>query len=308
MLGLSSNRFYDWVKRAGQENQHNGKIPKDTWLMPEEKDAIVEYHAKNPLNGYRRLTYMMMDEDVVHCSPNSVYRVLKAAGVLDKSAGGGSKKGTGFVHPTKIDEHWHVDISYLNVCGTFYYLCSVLDGYSRYIVHHEIREKMTEADVEIVIHKAFEKRIANLVDSGMPEAEAREALCPRVISDRGPQFIAKDFKSFIRFCGMTHVLTSPYYPQSNGKIERWHKEMKQTYRSKEIGSIDDARRTLSDFVDDYNHRRLHAALGYVTPFDKHLGLEHQLQSRRTEKCAEAHRSRKLYWANANDRRTEPLTA
>ena len=98
-----------------------------------------------------------------------------------------------------------MDISYINICGTFYYLCSVLDGCSRYTVHWEIEESMTEAQVEIILQRAKEK---------FPNAR------PGIISDNGPQFIAKDFKEFIKISGMTHVRTSPYYPQSNGKIER----------------------------------------------------------------------------------------
>ena len=99
------------------------------------------------------------------------------------------------MQPLQPHEHWHVDVSYINVSGTFYYLCSVLDGCSRYVVHWDLRESMTEADVEIILERAKEK---------YPEAR------PRIISDNGPQFIARDFKEFIRISGMTHVRTSPY--------------------------------------------------------------------------------------------------
>ena len=116
------------------------------------------------------------------------------------------------MQPLGPHEHWHVDISYLNLGGTFYYLCSMLDGYSRYIVHWEIRESMTEQDVETIVQRAVEKY---------------PGVTPRIISDNGPQFIAKDFKSSSASAGMTHVRTSPYYPQSNGKLERWHGSLKR---------------------------------------------------------------------------------
>jgi putative transposase len=142
-----------------------------------------------------------------------------------------SKKGTGFVQPLDAHQHWHIDVSYLNISGTFYYLCSILDGYSRYIVNWDIRESMTEADIEIILQGATEL---------YPEAR------PRIISDNGPQFIAKDFKEFIRISGMTHVRTSPFYPQSNGKIERWHKSLKgECIRPGTPLSLDDARRLVS---------------------------------------------------------------
>jgi hypothetical protein len=112
------------------------------------------------------------------------------------------KEGTGFNQPKRPHQHWHIDITYINICGTFYYLCTILDGYSRYIVHWEIRSAMTEADVETVLQRAREN---------FPEAQ------PRIISDNGPQFIARDFKQFIRLCGMQHVRTSPYYPETISK-------------------------------------------------------------------------------------------
>src|SRR5207244_563450 len=150
----------------------------------------------NPLEGYRRLTFMMLDRDVVACSPTSVWRVLHKAGLLAKANNTPSKKGTGFVQPTRAHEHWHIDVSYLNIAGTFYFLCSVLDGFSRFIVHWEIREKMEESDVQTIIQRAREV---------YPNER------PRIITDNGPQFIAKDLKEFIRITGMTHVKTTTYY-------------------------------------------------------------------------------------------------
>jgi putative transposase len=141
-----------------------------------------------------------------------VWRVLNRAGLLRKWNGKPSKKGNGFEQPPQPHQHWHIDVSYLNVCATFYHLCSILDGYSRFLLHWDLPESMTEADIEIILERAKER---------YPDVK------PRVISDNGPQFIAKDLKEFIRISGITHVRTSPYYPQSNGKIERWHKSLKQ---------------------------------------------------------------------------------
>ena len=210
-LGISGSKFYGWRERYGRVNEHNGWIPRDFWLEDWEKQAIIAFHLKNPLEGYRRLTFMMLDADIVAVSPASVWRVLSRAGLLRKWNGKPSKKGTGFEQPPQPHQHWHIDVSYLNVCATFYYLCSILDGYSRFLVHWDLRESMTEADIEIVLERAKEQY---------------PGVKPRIISDNGPQFIAKDFKEFIRISGMTHVRTSPYYPQSNGKIERWHKSLK----------------------------------------------------------------------------------
>ncbi len=277
-IGIATSKWHSWKNRYGKANEHNAWIPRDHWLEPQEKQAIINYHDQNPLEGYRRLTFMMLDANVVACSPASVYRVLKEAGLLERHNTKPSLKGTGFVQPLKPHEHWHVDISYLNIGGTFYYLCSLLDGCSRYTVHWEIRATMTEVDVEQIVQRAREK---------FP------GVTPRIISDNGPQFIARDFKEFIRVCGMTHVRTSPYYPQSNGKIERWHRTIKgDCLRPGTPLSLEDAQRLVARYVEHYNSVRLHSAIGYVTPKDKLEGREKLIFAERDRKLEQARERRK----------------
>jgi putative transposase len=278
LVGISRSKFYDWQLRYGKVNEHNTWIPRDFWLTDAERQAIINYYGDNLLEGYRRLTYMMMDEDIVAVSPSSVYRVLLNAGLLNRWNRTQSKKGTGFTQPLKPHEHWHIDISYINISGTFYYMCSILDGFSRYIVHWDIRESMTESDVEIILQRAKEK---------FPDAQ------PRIISDNGPQFVSKDFKEFIRISGMTHVKTSPYYPQSNGKLERYHKTIKGTcIRVRTPLSMADAIRIVTEFVEHYNNRRLHSAIGYITPKDKLEGRAESILAQRDAKLAAARDARK----------------
>jgi len=277
-VGIGRSKYHDWIERFGKVNEHNAWVPRDHWLTDDEHERLRAFARAHPLEGYRRLAFMMLDAGVVACSPASVYRSLKAAGLLAGAAPAITKKGTGFVQPLGPHEHWHVDISYLNIAGTFYFLCSILDGCSRFLVHHEIREKMEENDVEIIVQRAREK---------FPGEK------PRIISDNGPQFIAKDFKEFIRIAGMTHVKTSPYYPQSNGKIERWHKTLKgDCIRVLVPLSLEDARRIVADFVDHYNGVRLHSAIGYVTPQDKLEGRAPQILQERDRKLAEARERRR----------------
>jgi putative transposase len=278
-LAIRASKFYDWRDRYGQVNEHNGWVPRDFWLEQWEKTAIIDFHLKNPLEGYRRLTFMMLDQDIVAVSPSSVWRVLGQAGLLSKWKGKSSKKGTGFEQPLQAHGHWHIDISYINISGTFSYLCSVLDGYSRFIVHWDLRESMTETDIEIILERAKEQ---------YPEAR------PRIISDNGPQFIAKDFKEFIRISGMTHVRTSPYYPQSNGKLERWHKSLKsECIRPGTPLSPEDARRLIQQYVDHYNQVRLHSAIGFVTPHDMLEGRQAEIHAARDRKLEAARAQRQL---------------
>jgi len=221
---------------------------------------------------------MMLDQNIVAVSPSSTWRVLSKAGLLQKWNQKPSLKGTGFVQPLLPHDHWHVDVSYLNISGTFYYLCSFLDGCSRSIIHWEIREQMAEKDIEIILQRAKEK---------YPAAR------PRIISDNGPQFIAKDFKEFIRISGMTHVRTSPFYPQSNGKLERFHKTIKtECIRPGTPLSLDDARRIVEKYIEHYNTVRLHSAIGYVTPSDKLNGRDKEIFKERDRKLEEAREIRK----------------
>ena len=290
-IGISRSKYYNWRRRYGKVNEHNALTPRDCWLDDREIEAIVNFQQEHPLAGYRRLTYMMIDADVAAVSPSSVYRVLRKHDLLARWNRSPSKKGTGFVQPTAAHEHWHVDITYVNVCGTFFYLCSLLDGFSRYIVHWEIREKMTERDVETIIQRASEQ---------FPLAR------PRIISDNGPQFIANDFKKFIRLCEMTHVRTSPYYPQSNGKLERWHGTLKtECIRPGTPLSLADARRIVERYVQHYNAQRLHSAIDYIAPKDKLEGRSEAILTDRENKLAAAREQRRIKRQQA--RLNAPLT-
>ena len=276
-IGLGTSKYFDWQRRYGKVNEHNAWIPRDHWLENWEKETIVDYYLDHPDDGYRRITYMMLDEDLVAASPSSVYRVLTQADVMRRWEGKPSQKGTGFVQPLEPHQHWHIDISYVNVCGTFYYLCSILDGCSRFIVHHEIREQMKEQDVEIILQRAL---------------EAYPDVHPRIISDNGPQFIAKDFKQYLKYKGMDQVRTSPYYPQSNGKIERWHQSLKrECIRPKTPLTLADAQRVVAQFVKHYNTKRLHSAIGYVTPEDKLNGRDLEIFAERDQKLQAAREKR-----------------
>ena len=286
-IGIFASRFYRWRERYGMANEHNGWIPRDHWLEDWEKQAIIKFHYEHPLDGYRRLAFMLLDHDVVAVSPASVYRVLKSAGLIGNRKLKPSKKGTGFVQPLSAHDHWHIDVSYINIAGTFYYLCAVLDGFSRYIVHWEIRESMKEVEIEYILQRAREK---------FPTA------APRIISDNGPQFIAKDFKEFIKISGMTHVRTSPFYPQSNGKIERFHREFKQeVVRPKQPETVEGAREMTGEWIDYYNNDRLHSALGFIAPLDQLEGRAAAIHEARDQKLEAARERRR---ANRQQAREE----
>jgi putative transposase len=278
-LDVTASKFYDWRDRYGKVNEHNGWVPSDFWLEDWEKQAIIGFHLKNPLEGYRRLTFMMLDADIVAVSPSSVWRVLGQVGLLSKWNGKPSKKGTGFDQPLAAHQHWHIDVSYI------IHQRDVLLPVQRSGRLQPIRRQLGSAGVD-----DRNRHRDHLERAKEQHPEAR----PRIISDNGPQFIAKDFKEFIRISGMTHVRTSPFYPQSNGKIERWHKSLKgECIRPGTPLSLDDARRLVEGYVNHYNSVPLNSAIGYITPKDMLAGRQQEIHAERDRKLEAARKQRQI---------------
>jgi len=278
-LGIGRSKFYTWLKRYGEPIKDHGQIPRSHWLLSCERDAILAYARLHPGEGYRRLTYRMLDEDIAAVSPSSTYRVLLAAGLLNRwNTAKNGTKGRGFEQPTAPHEHWHTDIKYVNFRGTFLFLITVIDGFSRYIVHHELRTTMQEYDIQITIQRALDK---------FPGVK------PRIISDNGPQYISKDFAEFLRQMGLQHVRTSIAYPQSNGKLERWHGTISQEcLRQRSFIDLDDARRQIAQYIELYNTRRLHSSLFYLTPEEVLNGKTKQRLAEREQKLERAAEQRR----------------
>lgn len=254
LLDIHSGKFYSWIDRKGLLNNHNAHIPKENWLLLSEREAILTYAKSHPGEGYRRLTYMMLDDNIVAVSPSSTYRILKAAGLLNHwNKVKTTSKGHGFDQPAKPHVHWHTDIKYVNFKGSFLFLISVIDGYSRYIVHHELRQNMQEFDVEITVQRALEKY---------------PGVKPRLITDNGTQYISKDFAEYLKQVGLQHIRTSIAYPQSNGKIERYHRTINEECLQKSsLVNLEDARKQIAAYIVTYNTKRLHSSLFYLTPQD-----------------------------------------
>jgi len=177
------------------------------------------------------------------------------------------------------------DIAYLNILGTHYFFISVLDGYSRAIIHHEVRLDMTTTDVEVVIERALEK---------LPPGTPR----PRLITDNGSQYISAEFKAYLRERDISHSRARVRHPQSNGKLERFHKSLKgECVRQTAMADLEEARRLIAQYVEQYNTKRLHRALQYLTPDDYLQGSEHvceRLEQRRLALHIGPER-RRAYW-------------
>jgi transposase InsO family protein len=272
-LDLPRSTFQHWKRRGVHPEVLHPRPPPPHTATPEEAAAMLDFARRHPLEGYRSLAFMMLDADVAALSPSTVYRLLKAQGLMETWARKTSSKGTGFQQPSGPHRHWHVDITYINLGGTFFYLCLVLEGYSRAILHWKLAPSMTTEEVVLVIQQA---------------KELHPGHTPRIISDNGPQFNARDFKTFIRLAGFTHVRTSPYYPQSNGKLERFNQTLKgSALRPSCPQTYAEAVRIVTEFLDYYNRVRLHSAVGYITPADMLAGHQAAIFASRRQKLADA---------------------
>jgi len=252
-IGISRSKFYEWRRRRGKPNEHNGHVPRDFWLLAWERQAILDYRATYHDVGYRRMAYQMLDEGVVAVSPASVYRVLASADAPCSSARRPGGPGKGFSQPDglhHLHHHWYIDVSRVNVAGALYELCSVIDGFSRYIVAWDLRERMTERDVEVIRQRA---------------RDAFPAASPKVMRAKGHAFVAADFKELIRLAGISQGHTSTEYPQSNGRMERWLATAKDASYQGAPLTLQEVRRIIRHVVARYNDHRLHSALGYVPP-------------------------------------------
>lgn len=279
-LKLSAPKFSAWRKVYGQPRQRR-TTPCRHWILPEEKAAVVEFKRAHMTVGYRALTWMMIDADIVFLSPSTVLRILAENSLNSRwTSPPGEPRRAGFTQPQAAHEQWHTDIAYVNMRGTFVFLISVIDGYSRAVLAWDIRERMETFDVSMVVTAAHERWIAGT------------DLRPRLISDNGSQFLSGEFKDFLREQGIRHSRTAVGHPQSNGKIERFHKTAKQEHlRQAPAVSLEEMRSQFGEWIEQFNNVRLHSAIGYVAPYDALFGRRDAIIADRQEKLLAAKRRR-----------------
>ena len=267
-------------------------IPKSHWITPEERKAVEDYKRNHPFKGYVLLAWMMIDENIAYMSPSSVYRILVDCGLNRRwQKPLGDSKKTGFDQPKAIHEHWHMDISYINFKGSFVYLISVLDGFSRAVLAWSISTRMESLDTQLVLWDACDKWLGG-----------DKFLAVRLITDNGSQFLTKEFKQILKEFSIHNVRTSVNHPQSNGKLERFHGTIKtELIREIPMYSLEQIREEVGQWIEEYNSVRLHSAIGYVTPMDVFYGRKEKILAERKEKLLEAKLKRKQYSVKANIR-------
>lgn len=287
IVDLSPSKFSNWKK--GVNPKPKRIIPKIHYSTPEERQKVIEFKREHMNLGYRLLAWIMVDLNIVALSPSTVYRILKKAGLSKVWTNPpGEPKKKGFDQPTKPHEHWHTDISYVRYKGTRFYLICILDGFSRAILAWDIRLAMESFDTYMVLIRACLK--------WLPTTEIN----PRLISDNGSQFLTKEYKAILHEFEMTHVRTSVNHPQSNGKIERFHKTIKnECVRDLPRITEEQFRRDIGEWIRRYNEERLHSSIQYLPPIKVLSGQGEEILQERKNKIAIAKMNRELYYKKVN---------
>ena len=279
LLGLSAGRYYAWLKRDAdgrlEDSAPSAHNPDE--LLVEEVDAVKRYALAHPGEGCQRLAWMMVDEDVACVSGSSVYRVLKAADLLYRWKRPGEETQNRLSGPVAPNKRWHTDLMYLWVKGHWYFFVGVLDSYSRYIVHWELLMSMRADETKEVVRRAKQK---------YPDAS------PQVVTDNGTQFVCREFRKLLKELSMEHIRIRRRHPESNGRMERFHRSLREGISDKDMDNYYDAVDVITDWVDYYNHERLHAALNYLSPYDYFAGDPEARMADRRAKLREARRYRR----------------
>ena len=280
-IGIPKTTFYAWLDRyaaGGLEALEDRKSrPKRVWnRIPNEiRDRIIERALDEPELSPREVAVAFTDAEKTFVSEASVYRILKAEGLVTSPAFIVMKAADRFANPTTaINQLWQTDFTYLKVTGWgWFYLSTVLDDFSRYIVGWKLCTTMSAGDVTATLELALQA-------SGLDQADPDRR--PRLLSDNGPSYVAGDLSDWLEGQGMRHTRGKPYHPMTQGKIERWHLSLKSRILLENYYLPGDLEQAVADFVEHYNHRRYHESLDNLTPADVYFGRGDRIRKRRDE--------------------------
>ena len=288
-LGIPKSTFYNWYKLYLEKGEagfySTSSTTRRQWnsIPEQEKNLIVELALEYPELSSRELAHKMTDEKGIFISESSVYRILKKRGLITApsyiliSASNEFKDKTNFVH-----EMWQTDFTYFKILGWgWYYLSTVIDDYSRYIVHWELCRNMKTGDVQ------------RTIDNAVKKANLRKGQMPKLLSDNGSCYVAEELKEYLKNNhGMRQIHGKPAHPQTQGKIERYHRTMKNVVKLHHYYSPEELEAALKKFVNRYNNQRYHESLKNLTPADMYFGRADEILKIRQQIKSETIKRRK----------------
>jgi len=295
-LGIAKSTYYRWLtreqRRQGLEDQPGGGLTSWNRLTPSEEQAVLAAARQAPELSCRQLAAWITDNRGFSVSESTVYRILRREGLV-KSPDMQLKAGKEYHRKTTSPHQmWATDASYFKVIGWgYYYLVTVMDDYSRFILAHELQRDMTSDSLIEVVQEAVDM-------TGMTEVPVADRT--RLLSDNGSGYVSRAFRDYLRLVGIRHILAAPFHPQTNGKLERYHQTIKRDVNQVPYEMPSDLEAAIAAFVGYYNHRRYHMALGNVTPVDVLTGRREQILQRRKEMKVQTIERRRLH----NRTRTE----
>jgi transposase InsO family protein len=288
-LGVPKSTYYRWLRQQrhqGLDDRLGGSIPAWNRLRPQEERVVLAAAREMPELSSRQLAVWITDNHGFFVSESTVYRILRREGLV-KSPEIQLKAGQEY-HRKTTGPHqlWATDASYFRVVGWgYYYLVTVMDDYTRFILAHRLQRDMTTNSLTEVIQDAIDR-------TRMTEVPVADRT--KLLSDNGPGYISRAFRDYLKLVEIKHILAAPYHPQTNGKLERYHQTLKRDVNQVPYEMPSDLEEALAAFVNYYNYRRYHKALGNVTPADVLNGRKERILQRRTEVKAQTIDGRRLH--------------
>jgi transposase InsO family protein len=280
-LGIPRSSYYRWQRRLRQQGEvglvDRRPQPGTVWnrLTPQEEETILREALRQPELSCRELACWVTDYGGFSVSESTTYRLLKRHGLIHEVEVVGFPACKEYsVKTTHINEQWQSDASYFFVVGWgWYYLISVLDDYSRFILGWDLKRDLTAESISEVVQEAVEW-------TGMERVPVQDRT--RFLSDRGPGFLARALEDYLRMLEIRHLYCSPYHPQTNGKLERFHETLKARLNLLVFTSPEALRAAMAEFIEFYNYRRYHEGIDNVTPADVYFGRREEILKRRQE--------------------------
>ena len=292
-LDVNRSTFYTWYRRyeeGGYDGLANRKPAlRRFWnrIPASEKERVVSIALERPEESPRQLAWYITDKEGYFISESSVYRILKVFDLITSPAYTVLSAADKFTNPTtRVHELWQTDFTYFKIVGWgWYYLASILDDYSRYIIAWKLYTTMGAEDVKDLLEEAVKR-------TGVQGVAIRHR--PRLLSDNGPCYLSKELAAYLEEQGMTHTRGKPFHPMTQGKIERYHRSLKNEVLLQHYFMPEELEREIARFVEYYNIERYHESLNNLTPADVYSGRATDIETRRENIKRETLQRRRRY--------------